>query len=96
MPMTTSLTLDARTVATRLPPAICSDHQADFRWATTDKDPIPGPPTKVPVRTNGRPIILGLQTTLARLVEQVSAGMQSTAAIVTKRMMLPPYDMDAI
>jgi hypothetical protein len=96
MPRTTSLTLDARTVAARWPPAICSDHPADFRWATTDKDTIPGPPTKVPLGTNGRPIILGLQTTLARLVEQLSAGMESTATIVTKRIMLLPYDLDAI
>jgi hypothetical protein len=99
MPRTTSPTPDARIVATGWPPAAYSDPQVDFRLATTDKDGIPGPPTKVPPDTDDRPIFLGLlrvQANVVRPIEKFLADVQSTATIVTQTMILPPCYSAAI
>jgi hypothetical protein len=95
----TSPVSDARIVAAQWPPLSCTDPQVDFRLPTTEKDGIPGPPTKVPPDTDERYMFLGLrgvQANVVRPMEQVLADVQSTMTIVTQRMIMPPCNSATI
>jgi hypothetical protein len=91
MPRTTSPTPDARIVAARCPSASYSDPQVDFRLATTDKDSIPGRPTKVPPDTDDiRVFGVRVPVDVLQPVTELLAGAQSIATVASQRMMSKP------
>jgi hypothetical protein len=94
MPRTTSPAPDTRMFTAWRPQAAYSNPGVDFQFTTTNKDGIPGPPTKVPPDTDDRRITFGLrvQPDVVRQMEQFVAGVQSVATIASQRLVLPPYN----